>query len=75
MWGQKEIIIKNKTRGFHLITNEIIQNLPELKQISIGLLHIFIKHTSASLTLNENSDQSVRTVSYTHLTLPTNREV
>ena len=67
MWGQKEIIIKNKTRGFHLITNEIIQNLPELKQISIGLLHIFIKHTSASLTLNENSDQSVRIDFESHL--------
>ena len=60
MWGQKEIIIKNKNRGFHLITSDIIQNLPELKKYSIGLLHLFIKHTSASLTLNENSDQSVR---------------
>ena len=60
MWEQKEIIIKNKNRGFHLITNDIIQILPELKKISIGLLHLFIKHTSASLTLNENSDQSVR---------------
>ena len=60
MWKQKEIIIKNKNRGFHLITSDIIQNLPELKKYSIGLLHLFIKHTSASLTLNENSDQSVR---------------
>ena len=60
MWEQKEIIIQNKNRGFHLITNEIIQNIPELNKISIGLLHIFIKHTSASLTLNENTDQSVR---------------
>tara|TARA_B100001113_G_scaffold340927_1_gene325587 strand:+ start:265 stop:684 length:420 start_codon:yes stop_codon:yes gene_type:complete len=60
MWGQKEIIIKNKKRGFHLITNEIIQNMPELKKFSIGLIHIFIKHTSASLTLNENTDKSVR---------------
>ena len=67
MWGQKEIIIKNKTKGFHLITNEIIQNLPEIKKISIGLLHIFIKHTSASLTLNENSDQSVRIDFESHL--------
>ena len=67
MWGQKEIIIKNKNRGFHLITNEIIQNLPEIKKISIGLLHIFIKHTSASLTLNENSDQSVRIDFESHL--------
>ena len=60
MWEQKEITIKNKNRGFHLITNEIIQNIPELKKFSIGLIHIFIKHTSASLTLNENTDQSVR---------------
>ena len=60
MWTQKEIILKNNKRGFHLITNKIVQNLPEIKTISIGLLHIFIKHTSASLTLNENSDQSVR---------------
>ena len=60
MWAQKEIILKNNKRGFHLITNEIVRNLPEIKIISIGLLHIFIKHTSASLTLNENTDQSVR---------------
>ena len=60
MWEQKEIIIENKNRGFHLITNEIIQNIPELKKFSIGLIHIFIKHTSASLTLNENTDQDVK---------------
>jgi len=60
MWKQKEISIKNKTRGFHLITNDIIQSIPDLKNFKLGLLHLFIKHTSASLTLNENSDQSVR---------------
>jgi secondary thiamine-phosphate synthase enzyme len=60
MWKQKEIILNNKSRGFHLVTNEIVQNLSELKTVSIGLLHIFLKHTSASLTLNENADQSVR---------------
>ena len=60
MWTQKEIILNNKNRGFHLVTNEIVQNLSELKTVSIGLLHIFLKHTSASLTLNENADQSVR---------------
>tara|TARA_B110000438_G_scaffold24141_1_gene22330 strand:+ start:5567 stop:5986 length:420 start_codon:yes stop_codon:yes gene_type:complete len=60
MWTQKEIILNNKSRGFHLVTNEIVQNLSELKTVSIGLLHIFLKHTSASLTLNENADQSVR---------------
>ena len=61
MWTQKEIIIKNKSRGFHLITDEILKNLPELKKINIGILHIFINHTSASLTINENADSSVRT--------------
>jgi secondary thiamine-phosphate synthase enzyme len=61
MWTQKEIIIKNKSRGFHLIKDEIIRKLPELKKINIGILHIFINHTSASLTINENSDSSVRT--------------
>ena len=61
MWTQKEIIIKNRSRGFHLITDEIIKKLPELKKINIGILHIFINHTSASLTINENADSSVKT--------------
>ena len=61
MWIQKEIIIKNKPRGFHLITDEILKKLPGLKKINIGILHIFINHTSASLTINENTDSSVRT--------------
>ena len=61
MWTQKEIIIKNKSRGFHLITDEIIKKLPELQKINIGILHIFINHTSASLAINENTDSSVRT--------------
>ena len=66
MWYQKEIVIKNKTRGFHLITKEITQNFPELNKISIGLLHLFIKHTSASLTINENYSQPVRNDFETH---------
>ena len=66
MWYQKEIIIKNKKRGFHLITDEIIQNFTELNKISIGLLHLFIKHTSASLTINENCSQNVRNDFETH---------
>jgi len=57
---QKEISLKPVTRGFHLITSEIVNALPELKQISIGQLQIFIKHTSASLTINENADATVR---------------
>ncbi len=66
MWFQKEIVIKNKNRGFHLITNEIIQNFKELNKISIGLLHLFIKHTSASLTINENYSKDVRNDFETH---------
>lgn len=57
---QKEITLKSRPRGFHLITNEILQQLPELKNISRGIAHIFIQHTSASLTINENADPSVR---------------
>ena len=66
MWYQKEIVLKNKNRGFHLITNEIIQNFSELNKVSIGLLHLFIKHTSASLTINENYSQDVRNDFETH---------
>ena len=66
MWYQKEIIITDKNRGFHLITDEIIKNFSELNNISIGLLHLFIKHTSASLTLNENYSQLVRNDFETH---------
>lgn len=60
MIHQKEITIKQRGRGFHLITNEILQQLPELKNIRRGIAHIFIKHTSASLTINENADPTVR---------------
>jgi len=59
-WYQKEILLNPKPRGFHLVTDEIIQQLPELKNISTGLLHILLKHTSASITLNENYDPDVR---------------
>ncbi|TDX30876.1 secondary thiamine-phosphate synthase enzyme [Modicisalibacter xianhensis] len=60
MWCQKEIRLKSHVRGFHLITEQVIQELPELRRISVGLCHIFIKHTSASLTINENADPTVR---------------
>jgi len=60
-WYQKEISLNPKSRGFHLVNDEIIQQLPELKNISTGLLHILLKHTSASITLNENYDPDVRT--------------
>lgn len=60
MWLQKEIQLKARPRGFHLITNEIVQGLPELQDFNIGIINIFIKHTSASLTINENADPTVR---------------
>ena len=60
MWVQKNITIKKKQKGFHLITDELIDQIPEINKIYIGLLHVFILHTSASITLNENMDSSVR---------------
>lgn len=57
---QKEITITSKPRGFHLITNEILNKVPEINEFKIGIAHIFIKHTSASLTINENADPTVR---------------
>lgn len=63
---QKEISLSPKSRGFHLITDEIINNLPEISDINTGIAHIFIKHTSASLTLNENFDPDVRTDMESH---------
>jgi secondary thiamine-phosphate synthase enzyme len=60
MWIQKEIRLSPKTRGFHLVTNEILNQLPEIKNIHIGMLNFFIKHTSALLTINENADPTVR---------------
>ena len=61
MWIQKTISLSPHPRGFHLITNEIVENVPEMSQIKAGLLHLFIKHTSASLTINEDADPTVRT--------------
>ena len=60
MWIQKNITIEKKQKGFHLITDQLISQVPEINQIHIGLLHVFILHTSASITLNENMDSSVR---------------
>ena len=60
MWIQKEISLNPRLRGFHLITDEILQNLQEIGDISIGTMEIFIKHTSASLTINEDADPTVR---------------
>jgi secondary thiamine-phosphate synthase enzyme len=60
MWLQKEISLKPRHRGFHLITRELLEHLPELRDCRTGILNIFIQHTSASLTINENADPSVR---------------
>lgn len=60
MWLQKEIHLKPRSRGFHLITDEVLHQIPELTKFNIGLLHMLLKHTSASLTINENADPSVR---------------
>jgi len=57
---QKEITLKARNRGFHLITLEVLSQLPEIKSIKKGVLHVFIKHCSASLTINENADPTVR---------------
>ncbi len=65
-WYQKEISLSPKRRGFHLVTDEIESTVPEIRKIKTGIAHIFIKHTSASLTLNENADPTVRTDMETH---------
>lgn len=57
---QKEISLKKRPRGFHLITDEILSQVEGLKKIRTGLMHVFIKHTSAGLTINENADPTVR---------------
>ncbi len=59
-WAQKEFALSPKRRGFHLVTSEVMGHLPEIRSVGKGVLHLFIKHTSASLTLNENADPSVR---------------
>jgi len=60
MWVQKTIGLQAKSRGFHLVTRELIDQLPELAGFHVGLAHFFIQHTSASLTINENADPDVR---------------
>lgn len=57
---QSEITLRARSRGFHLITDEVTEALPDLGSIGAGLLHVFIKHTSASLTINEDADPTVR---------------
>ena len=59
-WNQNEIKLTSNQRGFNLITNEILNQVTEIGNYKTGLLHLFIKHTSASLTINENADPTVR---------------
>jgi len=58
-WIQKEITLKLRVRGSHLVTDEIVGQLPELKGIKVGMMNVFMKHTSASLTINENAAPEV----------------
>ncbi len=60
MWQQVEFSLRSRKRGFHLITDEVIAQLPTIASINVGVLHLFIKHSSASLTINENADPTVR---------------
>lgn len=60
MWHQQEITLKPRGRGFHLVTDEIVTQLPLIKGVKMGIMHVFIKHTSASLTINENAAPEVR---------------
>ncbi|PQO41775.1 YjbQ family protein [Blastopirellula marina] len=59
-WIQKEITLRARRRGFHLITREVLAELPELGDLRVGMLYVFIKHTSASLSINENADPDVQ---------------
>ncbi|UUY05281.1 secondary thiamine-phosphate synthase enzyme YjbQ [Svornostia abyssi] len=59
-WIRRDITLRPRPRGFHLITGEIVEAVPELRAVRVGLAHLFIRHTSASLTLNENASPDVR---------------
>ena len=59
-WFQKEIVLSPHPRGFHLITREVVGQMPEIGRFAVGLAHLFIRHTSAALALNENADPTVR---------------
>ena len=60
LWSQQTIQLKPKKRGFHLITDEVMSQLEGIDSISVGVMHLFIQHTSASLTINENASSDVR---------------
>ena len=60
MWQQRTVSLRPRSRGFHLVTDELLAALPELAQLRVGLLHLWLQHTSASLSVNENADPAVR---------------
>lgn len=60
MWIQRTLELSPRSRGFHLVTDEVVGRLPELAQMRVGLLHLWLQHTSASLTVNESADPAVR---------------
>ena len=60
MWIQREIRLEARPRGFHLVTSEVVEAVPELRELRVGLANVFMQHTSASLTLNENASPAVR---------------
>ena len=60
IWSQKTVSLKAKSRGFHLVTLEVLSELPELKTLKMGTLNVFIQHTSASISIGENADSTVR---------------
>jgi secondary thiamine-phosphate synthase enzyme len=68
-WYQKEFQLKRRERGIHLVTGEILDNIPEIKKIKTGICNLFIKHTSASFTISENADPDVRSDMKKHLDL------
>ncbi len=67
MWIQRQISLPARSRGFHLVTGELLAQLPELSDLRVGLAHFFIRHTSASLVVNENADPEVRVDLENHL--------
>jgi secondary thiamine-phosphate synthase enzyme len=60
MWIQRRITLQARPRGFHLVTREVVEAVPQLGELRVGMVHVFIRHTSASLTLNENASPDVR---------------
>ena len=60
MWARREVTLAARSRGFHLVTAEVVEATPEISRLAVGLVHLFIRHTSASLSLNENASADVR---------------